>query len=170
MFFTFYMLVFMSIVYFSPLLRCFESDPSSFWFMWFLPSLINFFPSQGNIILCLLLVIYLYFIFRSLMWVPVLYIVWGRNKTWFLSTVHLVFQVGWFIIIIIIITSVWKYVLAFVEVIPESGLLKYKFNYIAWTHFSGSPLSWDIVYSLLTWFKKVFVKLSACLCIFCPIC
>ena len=39
--------------------------------------------------------------------------------------VHPVFQVWWFIIInIIIITSVWKYVLAFVKVIPEGGFAK----------------------------------------------
>lgn len=39
--------------------------------------------------------------------------------------VHPVFQVWWFIIInIIIITSVLKYVLAFVEVIPEGGFPK----------------------------------------------
>ena len=124
MFFTFYMLVFMSIAYFSPYVFQVRSFLLLIYVVFaksnkFFPISRKYYPfSSFSYIL-------LHFIFRSLMWVPVLYIVWGRNKTWFLSMFHPVFQVWWLIIInIIIITSVWKYVLAFVEVIPESGLPK----------------------------------------------
>lgn len=73
-FFTFYVLVFVSIAYFSAL--CFKSDLYfSLWFVSFWPCLRNSFPSQGNTLLH----------FFSHMVLNCVYMIRGRNPTWCFS-------------------------------------------------------------------------------------